>query len=610
MSKYNTIDNYLIFKELNTDSIGTNYRAGEIGDNRAKKHVLLTEVYPYFYSNEDVWNRINTLLQGIKKSNIPNLYSPDKILRQDNRVLLIYPLVMGKTFEQILKDSTEKEVPINFDLAFSIAIAISDLIDIGSSIVVSGQKSFHGFLTPDNIMVDYDGKILLKNYGIYPYLGQNKEIFNEMENKYGTWLTPEFVRRDKILYQSDVYHLGYLVFRMLTGNYFAYNQNENFESKFANISFSHHIPHTEKDFLSNIIQFFKRTLNPDPIKRFSTVKEAKDYISNYFRIDELSSVTFSLAYFMNSLYLEQMEEEKNLLKQELAYDIPVEKEEIPELNDEKSEGQLVESILDGLEDKGKSKPKNVIVLASLFVVVIAIAIFFYISSSKKAKETQIQTKQELDKKFEERMMEQQKKYEESIKSIKSQIATTESEKASQAEAVAKLEKQLDDQKKRDMARAKAERVRLQKLADEKKKQEEADDAKAKKEEADRIKKEEGDRLKKEAAIKKQQIEAKKVKPGDTIALSDATVKPEEIRKRKDVPSGMLKRRYKGRSFSIPSTILIDENGDVIKVKMFGGAPKDVKSFVKRSLKGRKYTPAQKDNIKVKVWFTVAYRLSL
>ena len=93
-------------------------------------------------------------------------------------------------------------------------------------------------------------------------------------------------------------------------------------------------------------------------------------------------------------------------------------------------------------------------------------------------------------------------------------------------------------------------------------------------------------------------------------MSDATVKPEEIRKKRDVPSVMLKRKYKGRTFSIPATILIDENGEVIKVKIFGGAPKDVKSFVERSLKSRKYKPAEKENIKVKVWFTVSYKMNL
>ena len=166
MSEYKVINNYVIFKELNSDSIGINYRAGEIEKKKASKHVLLTEVYPFIAGNPDIWKRVNILMEGMKKSNIPNLYSPEKIIKDEgsDTTLLVFPLMKTRTFEEILEDSTKKDIPINFDLTFSIAIAIADLIDTGSSIVVSGKKSFHGFLTPDNILIDYDGKIFLKNY--------------------------------------------------------------------------------------------------------------------------------------------------------------------------------------------------------------------------------------------------------------------------------------------------------------------------------------------------------------------------------------------------------------------------------------------------------------
>ena len=62
-------------------------------------------------------------------ANIPKLYSPDKIVREDDSVYLVYPMMRGKTFEQVLDDSFKKDTPINFDLAFSIAFAIADLID-------------------------------------------------------------------------------------------------------------------------------------------------------------------------------------------------------------------------------------------------------------------------------------------------------------------------------------------------------------------------------------------------------------------------------------------------------------------------------------------------
>lgn len=601
MNKYKIVDNYLIFKELGTDSIGTNFRAGEIKENKAETHVLLTEVYPFFFSSSDVWNRINTLLEGIKKSNIPNLYSPEKIIKYEDKILLIYPFIMGKTFEQILKDSTKKEVPINFDLAFSIAIAIADLVDIGASIVVSGKKSFHGFLTPDNIIIDYDGKIMLKNYGIYPYLGQSKVIFSEMEKKYGTWLTPEFLRREKIIYQSDVYHLGYLIYRMLTGNYFSCSPSENFESKFSNIAFSHIIPSTEKDFLSNIIHFFKKSLNPDPMKRFLSIKEAKDYISNYFRIDELSSVTFSLAYFMNSLYLEYMEEEKKVLKEELSHTIPEAIEEVEEIK-EKRDDELVESILTGLDKEKGSKKK--FLLPGIIVLVLALIGGIYIvysNLSKKASLEQIKLEQRLLE-IQNKQKERENKYQEQLKKIQDKTATTEEEQKIKDEEIKKLADWKKEQERK-------EKIRLKEIEDAKKKKEAQDilDAEAEKERKRIEVQKEKERI--AAAKEKQRLEdekkrfeeAKKIKKGQLIALIEATIQPKLIKKKTPVFSPILKKKYRRMNFNIRTQILIDEKGDVTKVKTFGNIPDDIKALVIETLKKYKYKPAQKDNVKVKVW---------
>jgi len=314
MEEYKILNNYLIFQKLHINSIGINYRAGEIEGKKAKNHKILTKVYPFLYKNENVWKRIKILLQGINKSKIPNLYSPEKIIEDKDKAILIFPYLSGNYFEQILEDSEKKNIPINFDLAFSIIISIADLIETGSSIVISGEKSFHGFLTPDNIIIDYDGNIYLKNYGIFPHIQKQDDIFKEMDMKYGSWLAPEFIRREKLSPQSDIYHLGYILYRMLTGRYFSYSPEENFETKFSNMSFNIEIPSAKTDFLTKIINFFKKTLDPNPSNRFSSITEFKNHISDFFKIEELSSVTFSLSYFMNSIYSEEIEKEEILKK--------------------------------------------------------------------------------------------------------------------------------------------------------------------------------------------------------------------------------------------------------------------------------------------------------
>ena len=177
-----------------------------------------------------------------------------------------------------------------------------------------------------------------------------------MEKRYGSWLTPELIRKEKIVSQSDIYHLGYLIYRILMGKYFSCMPGEDFDAKFNNLTFTHIIPSTDKNFLTHLITFLKKTLNPNPLKRFLTIKELKDFIANYFHIEELSSITFNLAYFMNSLYGESIEEEDKLFKQELAYVIPEPKKEPVAQTPQIKREDLVSGILDELDKRKKISP--------------------------------------------------------------------------------------------------------------------------------------------------------------------------------------------------------------------------------------------------------------
>jgi hypothetical protein len=614
---YPIVNNYLMFEEVTSDAVGVNFRAGEINpqERKAEKHFMLTEVYPFLYKNQSVWKKVNILLEGVKKSNIPKLYSPEKIVQEEGKTYLLYPLLKGKSFEQVLEDSSKKDLPINFDLAFSIAFAIADLIDIGSSIVVSGEKSFHGFLTPDNIIIDYDGKILLKNYGIYPYLSREEEIYTEIEKKYGAWVAPEFLRKEKLVSQTDIYHLGYILYRILTGKYFSCGQDEDFESKFSNISFTQHIPSSDKEFLTNIILFFKKTLNPVPAERFANIKEFKDFISSRFHIEELSSVTFNLAYFMNSLYLESMEDENKQLAKELEYVIPEEKKEEPQAPAGKGDEHLVEDILTGLDEQKKSKTKIIIPLLIAIAIVVAASSYIIVNQQKQVKEQQlkqVETKEDLKRvqqdlaQFKSQL---EKDYQNKLKNIEQKAATTEDEKKEQENEIKKLKEWQKEQMRKALEKKKLEEEAEQKKLDAEAEKKRIEEEKQRQRKLEEQKKLEEEKKKQKAALKKQIVEAQKVEEGQLIAITEVTERPEKIKGKMPVFSPILKRKYKGRNMTVRTILLVDETGSVNEVKMLKKTPTDIKNTVTKALAKWKYNPAKKDGVKVKVWVPVEVNIN-
>lgn len=640
MKEYNILNNYLIFQKLHINSIGINYRAGEIEGKRAKNHKILTEVYPFFYKNENIWKRIKILLQGINRSKIPNLYSPEEIIEDKDKAILIFPHLSGNYFEKILEDSEKKNIPINFDLAFSIIISIADLIETGSSIVISGEKSFHGFLTPDNIIIDYDGNIYLKNYGIFPHIQKQDDIFKEMEMKYGSWLAPEFIRREKLSPQSDIYHLGYILYRILTGSYFSYSSEENFETKFSNISFNIEIPSAEIDFLTKIINFFKKTLDPNPSNRFSSITEFKNYISDFFKIDELSSVTFNLSYFMNSIYSEEIEKEEETLKKELSYTIQ-EKKEKKEKKEEKikplkEDSELVESILSGLDEKEKSKSKLPYIIIGIIAIAI-IAVVIYLSNKKVQKqlidieaktkqEALLKQKTEKQKEIEDakiREAEEQKRQEltNQLNELQNKVKKTEEEKQRLAAKQKEL-KQLEEKKNKEyndffnLAKTNLNNNEFEKALENIKSGREindTDDLNALEEQV-RTKKAEflgKEKIKKDKEIQRKREEeiANMIKKGQSIPLESVTQKPVKREAPEPVFPRAIQKKYKGQTFTIKSDILINENGNIDKVKVQKNAPNDLKLTIFSTLTSWKYKSAKWKKKNVKVWVRVTNKIS-
>lgn len=605
MKEYKVLNDYLYFRDLFSDTMGINYRVAQIQNRKPIAHKVLCEVNPFISSHADMWKRVKILLEGIKKSNIPFLYSPEKIIVNDKQNQLIFEYFKGKNFEQILIDAEKKGMPINFDLAMSMCIAIADIIEVGSSIIVSGEKSYHGFLTPDNILIHYDGKIFLKNYGIFPYLERNEQFYSETEKRYGSWLTPEFIRKEKIVSQSDIYHMGYLIYRILTGKYFSYAAGEDFDAKFANLTFKQYIPSTDKSFLTNVITFFKKTLNPDPLKRFLTIKDFKDFIANYFHIEELSSITFNLAYFMNSLYGESVEEEDKILKQELEYVVPEPKKEPAQVRQAKDD--LVSGILEGLDER-KRMPAWLWPVLGVVLVGVAIGIFLALGSGKKTTELSL-----AEKVKEEQRVKMQQEQSGQIKAMADKIKELELSKVTADEAQKKVI-EFEKQRLEEQKRKKEEEQSRMKAEDEKRKQDEAaqllKDEETKKTQEELEKKKKDDEALKQQEIEKKRVEAAKVKEGDQISLSEVTAKPEKISGNLPAINASLKNKYKGKTLVVPALILVDENGDVTKIKLLtGNVAADIKSMVEDTLIKWKYTPAMKDNVKVKVWLTVSIKFS-
>jgi hypothetical protein len=617
MEKYKIAGNHVMFEELDSDSLGTNYRAGVIKDKKVVKHCLLTEVYPAIVNSPKAWRRVKILIEGINNQNIPGLYCPEEIVEEDQRAMLVYPFVNGKSFEDLLEDTARTHTAMELELILSIVFEIADALDNSSAIIINKKRSFHGVVTPDNIFLDFDGKVYLRNYGIFPYLEDAAELLTETIKKFRDMFAPEVLQNKELTVQSDIYHLGNIIHRLLTGDYFKPVPGEDFDARLAKIDLEEHIMLPEDSFEPKIKQLLKKTLNPDPSKRFVSIKEFKEFLSKYFRIEELSSATFMLAYFMNQEYKNTIEEREQHFPEELAYAVPDIKPKakavIP-IERDKIDDAMIEDILIELEQQKRSRVKIIVPLVVLLLIVIGVSSYLFISQQKeheKQKQAQIRLQEEADRRIAELKEQLNKQFQERIKAIEQKTAVTEEEKKSQAEQIEQL-KQLRLEQEQEQIRLIRERQEALARLERERKQREAQKAAAQKPPEVTKPKETIVATKPEAkpAVEQPEIKQPQVNTlniGDMIPLDSVTFAPSKLSGSSSFKSQDLKlpesvmNTYAGQNLTVESYILINEFGSVTETKVKGNLPAELQSEVNNIFKTWRYIAAEKDKIKVKVW---------
>jgi hypothetical protein len=641
-------DNYFIFEELAPDALGKNFRAAELHNNLPVNHKLLTLVNPFLFQNPGAWDRTKKLCERLRQADNPNLYVPEKIMDTGYYTLLVFPFRRGKTLAQIAGDASRMQKPIPFELAFAIALAIVTVIEMGSSFIETDQKPFHGFLTADHVLIDYQGNIFLKCFGLWYLFDNNETAISEMTLKYGPWLAPEFIRKEKLLPQSDFYYLGYILYRMLTGNYFSYLPGEDFESTFTSISFVADLPSTDIKFLTTLINFFKKALNPAVKKRFANTREFKNHIVKFFPSSsfpgDFKHFKSNLAVYMKILYSDIIEREEGRLAAELSPQMP--ENRLPaeeEIHDSMMEIPIEESVR---EVKNRSK----FLLALLIVIILGAAggTYFLINQLNQAKKEQQMAVQRLEQqnKEKEEFASKLREIQQKLKNLEDQKTSTKEEQQIKDRTISRLKKQEEELKQEVDSREKTGKDTLpaKTIAA---KIEKNESGKTDSPKTTNVELSPATAAEEPAAATVEKTEMKEsttalppgsntpAAPGTTgtmgsvgmmdttgstgtpdvppplpVPLAELTVNPNKLSGPDPKFPPHIIKTYVGRRATVNARLLIAENGGVTRVEMMDGQkiPADVQRIISDTLKKWEFTPPQKGDQKVKVWWPLKLKI--
>jgi eukaryotic-like serine/threonine-protein kinase len=244
-----------------------------------------------------------SILASLNHPNIATLY--DGGVTDDGRPYLFMEYIDGVHIDQYCATNN-----LNLEQRLRLFLLICETISYAHRNLV-----IHRDIKPSNILVDNNGRVKLLDFGIAKLLDDNDIEADLHETRLGTrvmtpmFSSPEQIMSGSITTASDVYQLGLLLYRMLTGG-FPYNRNTtnryDLEQSILNDDPVRPTsqPETEGYIGSRLLRgdlehIIMMALEKDPSRRYGSVSELADDIQRHHDGHPVKAVKPSLGYRSN-----------------------------------------------------------------------------------------------------------------------------------------------------------------------------------------------------------------------------------------------------------------------------------------------------------------------
>jgi len=205
----------------------------------------------------------------------------------------------------------QRGFPFAADHALLIASKVASALESAHSRrSEAGGRVFHGMVAPARVVVSYEGEVKLKGFELWP--SGVREVLGEADLRY---LAPEQVAGGNGDPRSDVYSLGALLFELLTGE----RPQPGLIGRLGSATMANPVGDSSA-LPPPLAEILRRSLGEDPALRYGEMQELRRALDTVLFSGDFTPTTFNLAFFMHSLYRDDIDREVRSIQEEREAD--------------------------------------------------------------------------------------------------------------------------------------------------------------------------------------------------------------------------------------------------------------------------------------------------
>jgi len=306
---------FILLEEIDTTALGSEYRAAKLGPSGFEKIVSVERLKPALAANAEVAKSLLDQVKAAAQIQNPNVVKIFGIGKIDSAYYIAYEFLEGKSLKAVFKRCGQEGFPFSVDHALLIASKTCTALEQAHARKSeAGARYFHGLVTPDNVVVTYEGEVRVRGFGYWPSRVREAGGVDDTDRRY---LAPEQAAGAFGDTRSDTFAVGALLYEMLTGQALFPDGRDSGDPAAKVARAKQWNPTTDDDALPKpIAEILRRSLAADPGARYAEIQEMRKAVDTLLFSGDFTPTTFNLAFFMHSLFRDDIERESRRLKEE------------------------------------------------------------------------------------------------------------------------------------------------------------------------------------------------------------------------------------------------------------------------------------------------------
>ncbi len=210
---------YILLEKVATGGMAELFRAKKIGIEGFEQILAVKRILPHLSSDEEFVNMFIAeakLVAQLTHKNIAQIYDFGRI---DQNYFIAMEYIRGKDLKAILKKVSleRRKLPaaIAVFIAKEVAAALS-YAHIQKDSAGNDLNIIHRDISPQNILVSYEGEVKIVDFGIAKASAHSKTTTGMLKGKL-SYMSPEQAWGRSVDHRSDIFSLGVVLYEMLTG---------------------------------------------------------------------------------------------------------------------------------------------------------------------------------------------------------------------------------------------------------------------------------------------------------------------------------------------------------------------------------------------------------